>query len=317
MKRRKHEPPRNVPASVKARLLQLARAQGEDFNALLVRYVLERFLYRLSTSPYSSGFLLKGAILFTVWSRRPHRATKDIDLLGFGAPDLDRLQSVFRDVCTVSVDNDGLRFAADEVRAVPIREEAVYDGVRVTFTAYLGTARVPVQVDVGFGDATTPPPEMVELPTLLDHPAPRLRGYRREVTLAEKLHAMVDLGIANSRMKDYFDVWFLAENFTVDGTDLTGAVRSTFTRRRTPVPTALPAGLSHEFAEDPAKVAQWKAFTTRTRLAVEAPSLLSTVEAIARFVMPVFESIAEDGSLAGTWSPGGPWTKAPSTQDSA
>lgn len=243
----------------------------------------------------------------SVWSRQPHRATKDIDLLGFGSPDLTRLELIFREVCQVPVFEDGLGFDPITVHAAPIREEAVYDGVRITFLATLGTARIPVQVDVGFGDSTEPPPEVVELPTLLDHPAPRLHGYRREVAIAEKLHAMVDLGLANSRMKDYSDVWFLARNFDFDGAELASAIRATFKRRQTPIPKGLPTGLTGEFAEAPAKLAQWKAFTRRTQLAVDAPTLQQAIDVTASFAGPVFCTLADGDSFTGVWPPGGPW----------
>lgn len=296
-----------MAASVKARLLSLAREQGEEFNSLLTRYVLERFLHRLATSSHASDFVLKGAILFTVWSQKPHRATRDIDLLGYGSPDLERLRGVFRDICAVEVEDDGLRFDDSTVHAAPIREDAFYDGVRTTFLAFLGSARVPVQVDVGFGDATEPAPVPVVLPTLLAHPAPKLRGYRREVAIAEKLHAMVDLGFSNSRMKDYFDIWFLSQHFAIDGGDLALAIRSTFERRRTPVPLGVPSGLGGDFSGSAAKLAQWKAFIGRTRLAVEAPSLKETAESISALVLPVFQALAFHGSFSDAWPPGGPW----------
>lgn len=309
MTRPKNEPPKNVPASIKNRLLTLAHGGAEDFNSVLTRYVLERFLYRLSVSKHAEGFLLKGALLFTVWSHRPHRATKDIDLLGFGEPNLERLEALFREVCAHPVNDDGLNFAADTVHAAPIRELAFYDGIRVTLTAHLGTARVPVQIDVGFGDATSPAPETVELPTLLDHPAPRLRGYRREVTIAEKFHAMVDLGVANSRMKDYFDIWFLSAHFSFAGADLALAVRSTFAQRRTKLPVELPVGLRSDYFDNPGKLAQWRAFAQRTRLAVEAPPLQAVVETIASFIWPVASELYATGTFAAQWSKGGPWQR--------
>jgi hypothetical protein len=179
--------------------------------------------------------------------------------------------------------------------------------VRVTFLAALGTARIPVQVDVGFGDSANPPPEWVELPTLLDYPAPKLRGYRREVAIAEQLHAMVDLGMADSRMKDYFDIWFLAENFEIDGGDPATAIAETFEHRRTSIPEHVPTGLTSEFAEAPDKLAQWQAFTRRTRLSVAAPTLERAIDVISSFAGPVFQGLTDSGSFLGNWPPGGPW----------
>lgn len=233
MKRKKGTPPTNVAHSAKVRLLQRAREDGEDFNALLVRYVLERLLYRLGASQHADEFVLKGALLFVVWSARPHRATKDLDLLGSGSAEPARLAGIFREVCQIATVDDGVAFLAETIVAEPIREDAVYDGIRLRFTAQLGTAEIPVQVDVGFGDATTPAPQPVVLPVLLvDFPPPRLRAYARESTIAEKLHAMVELGLANSRMKDYYDLWFLSTEFPFDGTVLANAVRATFNRRQ-------------------------------------------------------------------------------------
>lgn len=314
MKRPKGEPPRNMAASVKARLMGVARDRGEDFNFLLTRYVLERLLYRLAQSQHAATFLLKGAMLFTVWSQRPHRATKDIDLLGHGNPDPTRLEAIFRDVCDAQVPDDGLVFLASTVHAEPIREEAVYDGIRVTFEARLGTAKIPVQVDVGFGDATTPPPDRVEIPPLLDLPPPVLQGYRRELVVAEKFHAMVDLGMANSRMKDFFDIWFLSQRFSFDGAILASAIKATFERRRTAVPTTLPLALTSTFAQDATKVAQWSAFTKRTRVEPPVPSLPDVTEAIARMLGAVLEEASAGRAFTSDWPPGGPWRAAGETK---
>jgi hypothetical protein len=307
MKRPKGEPPRNMAASVKARLMSVARERKEDFNFLLNRYVLERLLYRLTQSPHAGTFLLKGAMLFTVWSQRPHRATKDIDLLGYGSPDVGRLEAIFREVCAVAVQDDGLVFVAATVKAEPIREEAVYDGIRVTFEAKLGSAKVPVQVDVGFGDATTPPPELVEIPPLLDLPPAVLQGYRRELVVAEKFHAMVDLGIANSRMKDFFDIWFLSRQFSFDGPTLAAAITATFEHRKTPLVTNLPLALTETFSQDAGKISQWTAFIKRARIDSSAQSLHDVVEVLVTFLGPVIAASTSGRPHPDHWPPGGPW----------
>lgn len=308
MKRPKGEPPRNVPASVKGRLLALARDQDEDFNAVLTRFVLERFLHRLATSAHASTFVLKGATLFAAWSGKPHRATRDIDLLGYGSPDLERLVVVFQEICATAVQDDGLRFDGSTVTAAPIRADAVYDGVRVTLLAHLGSARVPVQVDVGFGDAALPAPVVIELPALLAFPTPKLRAYRREVAIAEKLHAMVDLGVSNSRMKDYFDIWFLSQHFEIKGADLALAIQSTFERRQTTILSEAPTGLRTEFSESAAKLSQWKAFVGRTRLTIEAPSLQEAVTTVGTLALPVLHDLADGRAFTAVWPPGGPWS---------
>lgn len=307
MKRKKGTPPTNVAHSVKARLLQRAREDGEDFNSLLVRYVLERLLHRLGASEHAGEFVLKGALLFVAWSARPHRATKDLDLLGSGSPEPGRLAGIFREICQISTVDDGVTFLAETIVAEPIREDAVYDGIRLRFTAQLGTAEIPVQVDVGFGDATTPEPQPMVLPVLLDFPPPRLRAYARESTIAEKLHAMVELGLGNSRMKDFYDLWFLSTEYSFDGTVLVEAVRATFERRRTPLPRAMPVGLADEFATDDVKLAQWAAFLRRARLRKEAPPLGQLVVALRAFLMPVVGAAFEPSAHGMKWRPGGPW----------
>lgn len=208
---------KNVAHSVRDRLHKLAKERGEEFNFVLVRYALERLLYRVSKSAHGGEFILKGAMLFTIWSKHPHRATKDLDLLGSGSPDLERLAGVFRDVCVASVEDDGVSFEPRSVEARRIKEDAEYEGVRVTLVGKLGSAQLAVQIDVGFGDSVVPPPTTVEFPTLLPFPGPVIRAYAKETVVAEKVHAMVDLGMANTRMKDFFDLWFLSREFEFEG----------------------------------------------------------------------------------------------------
>lgn len=280
----------DVGASIRARLLNKAKMAGADFNLMLTRYALERLLYRLGASPEAERFLLKGALLFDLWFDVPHRPTRDADLLGFGPAEPSRLLSVFRGLCAMVVEpDDGLRFQAETVRAVEIRMADRYGGIRVTLTAVLAHARCPVQVDVGFGDAVTPGPETVHYPTLLpDLPKPQLRAYPRETVVAEKLEALVVLGIANSRLKDYFDLWILASQTDFDPEILTGAIRATFARRRTPIPEEIPFGLSEAFAQDRQKQIQWQAFLARHALA--AQPLSDVLEQLRSFLMPLLQA---------------------------
>jgi len=227
---------KNLAASVQRRLLNLARERGEDSYGLLTRFALERLTFRLAASEHGDRFVLKGAMLFAVWGGQPHRPTRDLDLLGSGTSDVPALMSVFRDVCRVEVEPDGLRFLPETVAGQVIREDDVYEGVRVTLRAMMGKARIPLQVDVGFGDAVYPDPEPVEIPALLEFPAPRLLAYPRESVVSEKLQAMTVLGIANSRMKDFYDIWALARGFAFEGAVLAQAIRRTFERRGTAVP---------------------------------------------------------------------------------
>jgi len=301
-------PPKNVAHSVRDRLLKLAKTRGEDFNFVLIRYALERLLYRVSKSPHEAEFILKGAMLFTVWSEHPHRATKDLDLLGSGVPDLDRLAGVFREVSALSVEDDGLVFDPASVRARRIKEDAEYEGVRVTLEGKLGSAKLGLQVDVGFGDSVTPPPTMIEFPTLLPFPSPIIRAYARETVVAEKLHAMVDLGIANTRMKDFFDVWFLCREFEFQGQSLIDAILATFERRQTAIPDGLPMALTEVFALDEVKLMQWKAFVNRSQVAETSLVLAEVVGAIAHFLRPALQAARKGGHWSMTWSPALRWT---------
>jgi predicted nucleotidyltransferase component of viral defense system len=259
----------NVAASVRARLLNVAKAQGVDFNQVLVRFALERILYRLSQSEHADHFLLKGALLFTLWYDMPHRTTRDADLLGFGASDLESVAQTFRDIASVAVD-DGIVFDPDSVVAEEIRKDAGYAGARIFISGELDRARCKTQIDIGFGDAVTPGPVDATYPVLLaDLPAPRLRAYPVYTVVAEKLHAIAQLGMTNSRLKDYLDLSVLLDRETLDTDLLAQAIKATFERRGMAVPAELPVGLTDEFAHDPSRQALWQAFIKKNELALE------------------------------------------------
>jgi predicted nucleotidyltransferase component of viral defense system len=269
--------------SVQVRLARHAKAIGVDPNLVLTRYAVERFLYRLSRSPYVDRFVLKGALLLLVWLGETLRPTRDADLLGFGDLSDDALLQIFADVCGVEVEPDAMRYFGDSVRLEPIRMEDAYGGRRVTLQAEIGAARLRIQVDIGIGDVVTPAPEWLVYPSLLDLPRPRLRAYLRESVIAEKFHAIVFLGSRNSRMKDYFDLRALAREGALDIRLLGEAIAATFERRLTALPVDVPLGLSDEFAHDTAKRAQWKAFLGKNRL--YAPALDEVIVEVRRFVM--------------------------------
>jgi predicted nucleotidyltransferase component of viral defense system len=250
--------PRHTGASVRQRLLNLVRTRGQPMELLLTRYALERLLHRLSLSPHRERFVLKGAMLVATWFDEPHRATRDVDLLGFGDPAPDVLLAYFRNVMAIELD-DGVSFDGNGLRIEAIREELEYGGSRLRTTARLAGARIPITVDIGFGDAVEPGVEDIDLPVLLDMPSPHLRAYPPETVIAEKFHAMVALGRANSRMKDYYDVWMLTSTFELDPMRLRQAVAA-FARRKTAIPVMVPDGLSEAFASDPGKQRQWAAF---------------------------------------------------------
>ena len=244
---------------MRQRLLNLAHERGQPMELLLTRYALERLLHRLSLSPRRDRFVLKGAMLLAVWFDEPHRAMRDVDLLGFGDPAEDALIATFRENMAVELD-DGVSFDLKGLRIEAIREEVEYGGSRLRTTAALAGARIPITVDIGFGDAVEPGVEDIDLPVLLDMPSPHLRAYPPETVIAEKFHAMVVLGRANSRMKDYYDVWMLTSAFEIEHEQMRRAIAATFARRSTVIPTVVPDGLSDAFATDPGKLRPWDAF---------------------------------------------------------
>ena len=299
--------PTNLPASVGARLRNLARERGMNLDLILRRYALERLLLRLSLSPHRDRFVLKGAMLFTAWLSDPFRPTQDLDLLGFGDAAAQSVATTFQDICRQDGSEDGLAFDADGLVVETIRDDQVYGGVRVRTRAFLGKTRIPIQVDIGFGDAVTPAVDEIEFPPLLHREGPHLKAYPRETVIAEKFQAIVALGMANRRMKDFYDLLALARLFSFDGRTIAAAVRATFDRRGTSVPSRRPTGLGAAFSSDPQKVAQRNAFTTRERLLIQAKSLSATVEEIASFIMPPVRAAHANHDFFMKWSPSGPW----------
>lgn len=269
---------KDLAASVRARLLNVAKAQGADFNQVLVRFALERILYRLSKSAHADQFLLKGALLFTVWYDMPHRPTRDADLLGFGPGDLESIARTFRDIASVEVE-DGIVFDPATINVEEIRKNAGYAGARVLISGELARARCSTQIDIGFGDAVTPGPVQAVYPVLLeDLPAPRLRTYPVYTVISEKLHAIAVLGMTNSRLKDYLDLSVLLDREALNASTLAKAIAATFIRRGTPVPVALPIGLTDEFATDSSRQAIWLAFLKKNQLDVTPlPEVVTTL----------------------------------------
>lgn len=301
-------PPSDVAHSVRDRLKGIARQSGEPFAEVLVRYGLERLLYRLSRSEWRTRFTLKGALLFALWSKHPHRATRDADLAGPGRFDEAEIGRVFRSLCVLPVEPDGVVFAPEAVQTETIRRGNEYHGVRVRLTATLKRTRIPLQVDIGLGDVVEPRPAEAFLPVLLpEMPSPRLRTYTPHSVVAEKLHAIVELGFDASRVKDYFDLFKLAELFQFDGETLAHSIARTFERRKTTAPVEVPAGLGDEFAHDRMKLAMWHAFVRRSRLVDGAPEMADALPALRGFLLPPLAA-ARDGTHFGRrWMPGKGW----------
>ena len=292
---------KNVAASVHARLLNVARRKQEDFNLLLIRHALERFLYRLSQSHNNEDFVLKGASLFVAWHDATERPTRDLDLLAYGDPDISRLEQIFRNICSVDVEPDGVSFDPSTVHGFEIREGAIYDGVRINLVAALGNARTRVQIDIGFGDAVVPSPELIIYPTILDQSSPKILAYPPEAVIAEKFHAMVDLGLSNSRLKDYFDIWQMLRVFEFEYSRLSSALKATFARRNTALPTNSVDGLSQEYADRWS--ANWGQLVDRFGFSGDAPTLEEVIHTISEFLAPVYQ----DQSKTEKWIPGKGW----------
>jgi predicted nucleotidyltransferase component of viral defense system len=283
MPKRPKPPIKNMGASVRSRLLNLSKQRRQPFDLLLNNYILERFLYRLSQTQYRERFILKGAMLLTKWFEDPLRPTRDLDFLGIGNDDQDEIVRTFQEICGLSY-NDGVVFDPDSVEAERIREETEYGELRIVATAKIDTAQVRVVIDIAFGDSVEPGLQEMDLPVLLDFPAPRLRAYARETVIAEKFQAMVMLGRANSRMKDLYDIWVLSRNFEFKDDKLPRAIAATFARRKTEIPKEPPDALTAAFAEDPTKVAQWNSFIED--VAFQPGTLADIVKDLAAFLMP-------------------------------
>lgn len=304
---KKNDELKNVAASVRDRLKKIADKTSEDYSLLLVRYSIERLLFRLSKSKHKKRFVLKGAMLFALWKETPHRVTRDLDLLGFGESSTDELRKVFAEICAQAVPDDGVIFDPESVKAEPIRAQELYVGVRVDVQGKIGNARTPIQIDVGFGDATAVEPVDVEFPTLLDMPAPQVRAYRMETSLAEKYSATAALGMTNTRMKDYFDFWFLGKHFAFDGQELADSLHATLKRRGKDIPTETPIGFTETFASDPSRQAAWKSFWKKSVKTDPALTLEEVVSFAASFLVPPALAAAKGQKFPRKWEPGGPW----------
>lgn len=291
---------KNTAASVRAKLTKIARERGEELQNLLMRFAAERFLYRTSISNHKDKFLLKGAALFSFWFSEPHRPTKDLDLLGYGQTDVPTLENIVREICLLNGE-DGLQFLPESVKGSNIREEEIYGGIRLNLLAMLERARIPVQIDVGSGDAVTPQAEEETLPTILDLPAPRIRVYPKETVVAEKFEAMVKLGIGNSRMKDFWDISYLIKEFEFGGELLQTAIKATFAARRTSMPRDLPLALTDDFAGNPLIISRWNAFIRRNRITSET-DLTVLIENLREFFTPLVEAEKQNVVFTVSWT---------------
>lgn len=298
---------RNRVESIRQRLRNVVRQRGEDVQFALQRYAVERILYRLGESAHRDRFILKGAALFALWGGAAYRPTRDIDFTGYGSPDQANVLAAFREICAVASPNDELVFDGATLTAEPIRDQSEYDGLRVRLEARLGQSRIPVQIDIGFGNAIHPPPQTVTYPTLLDGPAPRIQAYPLEAVVAEKFHAMVLLGDRNSRFKDFYDIHALAREFSFEGARLASAVAATFERRRTEITAVQSTPLGTGFFSDQSRASRWGAYLDRDRLPGAPADFARVGETITSFLSPVWNALAAGEEFKSKWEAGGPW----------
>lgn len=293
---------KKIDQSIQQRLLNMSREQNEDFQLTLIRFGLERFLYRLSKSKYCEQFILKGAFLFTLWTDYRFRPTKDIDLLGLGNRSPEHLGAIFREICVIKVEPDGIVFDESSIHITEIREEQEYGGNRVKLMGQLGKAKMSLQVDVAYGDVITPKTEEHDFPSILGMPSPRIYTYPKETVVAEKLQSMVRLGMQNSRMKDFFDIFWMTMLFSYEGPVLTEAIQSTFKRRKTNILSTPPLAFSAEFANDSVKRSQWKAFLNKNSILGISEDFNDIIKRLRDFLAPPFKAAASENNFLFLWS---------------
>jgi predicted nucleotidyltransferase component of viral defense system len=298
--------PKDIAASVSARLSNYARDQNYTYQEVLLYYAIERFLYRLAQSKYRDTFVLKGGVVFFAWRIPLRRATRDIDLHGRGSSSVKYLEAVIKEICEQTVQPDGMLFDTSSVTGTIIQDRAEYQGLRIRFTGYLGTARAPMQIDIGFSDVIVPSAIKVDYPTILDMPEPHLHAYSWETLIAEKFQAMVFLGSINSRMKDFYDVWLLTYKAAIDGSILQMAIMTIFNNRSTPLPDGLPVALSQSFAKERRR--HWQAFISREKIeAGEAVNFLEVILRLNDFLFPIVDAVQKKVQFKAIWNPAKGW----------
>ncbi len=298
---------KNIEASVRGRLQDKARKINQPFAEILQYYGMERFLYRFSQSEYAKSFILKGALMFTVWNVPQRRTTMDIDFLARFDNQIEKIEQVIRDICSVKTVNDGLIFDPKTVKGERIKKDADYEGVRVTFQGFLEKSKISMQIDIGFGDVITPKPADVNYPTLLDFPAPHLKGYPFETVVAEKFEAMIKLGTLNSRMKDFYDVWLMTRQFNFEEKKLVTAIKATFKNRETPLPSGKQLFEAAIYADESVQATMWKAFLKKNPIKGVPESFKAVASAVEEFLNEPVVAIISGRELSNNWQAPGPW----------
>ena len=297
----------NMPASVRAQLQNKAKEANRPFAEMLQYYSMERFLYRFSKTPYSTQFILKGALMFTAWNIPQRRTTLDIDFLARFDNQIDSIEKVIKDICKVKVVSDGLVFDPETVKGMRIKEDADYEGVRVKFVGFLERARIPMQMDIGFGDIIYPRPKIFDYPVILDLPKPHLKGYPQESVVSDKFEAMVKLGLLNSRMKDFFDIWLMMRQFDFDGLNLSEALKRTFKHRKTELPQKRPLFAEEIYDDKSDRQMLWMAFLRKNDIKHVPNTLSATAKAIEKFLIKPLDAIHRGLEFKKTWKASGSW----------
>lgn len=277
----------SLAESIRFKLLRISKERGETFDRILTLYGIERFLYRLSKSKWKDKFILKGAMLFMIWQKIPHRPTKDVDFLGLVKNSIQNIQDIFTHICQIDVIDDGINFDPDSINCQNIQEANKYIGIRVKLNGILAKARIRIQFDIGFGDMIVPPPQSVELNSMLSFPCPNILTYSVYSVIAEKFHAMVKLGIANSRIKDFYDIWIILKNVNFSGAVLLESVIQTFNKRGDKFPKDVPFALTQSFANDQLKQKQWLAFIKKNKLSTDGYEFQFVIKDIRRLFSPM------------------------------
>lgn len=297
---------KNLGASIRQKLLNLAQQTKRPFNEVLTYYMIERFIHRLSKSPYKSRFVLKGALMFIVWDLSDTRPTRDIDLLGKTHNTAENIKQIIQEICCIECPEDAAIFMTDSVECEPIQEQNEYQGIRAYFNGQLSKAKTRMQIDIGFGDIVFPKPSNVNYPTMLGMTAPAILGYTPETLIAEKTHAMMRHGLRNSRMKDYFDVWMLSNQFVFEGAHLAEAIQKTFLQREMKINDAA-AKIFDELIVDNSKKMQWKSFINNNVLTIVPDTFEEVIDRLKLFIQPIFECSSKEEQFGLSWQCPGPW----------
>jgi predicted nucleotidyltransferase component of viral defense system len=297
---------KNLAESVLHRLKNQAKSTHRRTDELLRYYAIERFLYRLSLSQHSDKFFLKGGLMLKAWAISNHRATLDIDLLGKTKNSIQNLKKIINDISKREVVADGIHYETTSLKLTEMQVNGEYHGLRALFNANMHSAKIPMQLDIGFSDVIFPEPMIIAYPTILEFPPPKLRGYTPESVIAEKFEAMMKLGLVNTRMKDFFDIWILSQQLLLNGESLQNAIQTTFDKRQTLL-NALPDSMSEIFYANPVHQMRWKQFLQNIENEEKDIELSIVIGEIKEFLQPIVLTSMNKQIFSKTWSYAKKW----------